>query len=338
MSQKTRRLMMRALFQLELYELLGAVVSAAAIAVFFGAARKLDDIIGISGYHWKVASAVAGAYQNALTWWFTGAFALLFLLLALLHRKNHRMLRQLAFLIRVLLAFCTMLAIYKIVNFYISVFNPFDRDMALQHIDRTLFFGKLPSEWLSHLICKPLTDVLSFAYMSWFVLTYSTILVLLTHSRRAVLEFVFTALATFYVGYLTYIMVPAIGPLFTVPFPHPVGGLTNVFLHDQTLVARDCFPSLHTGISVVMVVLIGRYRRRWLWLYAPMTFLIVFSTLYLRFHYGIDVIAGAALGVAMTQLCPIAVEWWAAKQEAARMVASDAAAGPRQPDACSELA
>jgi membrane-associated phospholipid phosphatase len=101
-----------------------------------------------------------------------------------------------------------------------------------------------------------------------------------------------------------------------------MGGIASVFTHDQTLLARDCFPSLHTGISVVMLVYVWRYRRKWLWLYGPMTFLIVWSTMYLRFHYGIDVIAGAALATAMTQLCPLATRWWEQRRAA---VALDAA-------------
>ncbi|CAM3720807.1 phosphatase PAP2 family protein [Alicyclobacillus pomorum] len=318
----------QSIYRLELYEILGIAVSALAIAVFFVFAKRLDEIIGISDYHWKVANAVVGMYQNLFTWLFTGAFMLLLLLLALLRKQNHQLLRKLAYLIRVLLAFCTMLAIYKIVNFYISVFNPFDRDIALQRIDRALFFGKLPAEWFSYITCKPLTDLFSAAYMSWFVLTYSTILVMMTHSRKAVVEFVFTAMSTFYIGYLTYIMVPAIGPIFTVQFAHPIGGISSVFTHDQVLVERDCFPSLHTGISLVMLISVWRYRRKWMWLYAPLVTLIICSTMYLRFHYGIDVIAGGALAVAMTQLCPLAVRWWEAKRASHLDFASSDAAAP----------
>jgi membrane-associated phospholipid phosphatase len=322
MQRQWVRRLITSVYRLELYEILGIVMSTAAVVVFFAFATKLDRIIGVRNYHWKVVNAVVGMYQNLLPWVFTGAFALLFILLWCLQRRDNPTFHKLTFIVRVLIAFCTMMAIYKIVNFYISVFNPYDRDLVLQQIDRTLFFGKLPSEWMVAITWKPLTYLLSLAYMSWFVLTYATILVMLTHSRQATVEFVFTAMSTFYIGYLTYILVPAVGPIHTVHFAEPMGGIASVFTHDQTLLARDCFPSLHTGISVVMLVYVWRYRRKWLWLYGPMTFLIVWSTMYLRFHYGIDVIAGAALATAMTQLCPLATRWWEQRRAA---VALDAA-------------
>lgn len=330
--------LLRPVYRLELYEILGIVVSVAAILVFFIYAERLDEIIGVAGYHWKVVGDVVGMYQNVIPWIFTGVFAGLFVLLWRLHRLTHQRIQALAYLVRVLIAFCTMLAIYKTVNFYISVFNPYDRDTMLAAIDRALFFGKLPSEWMQAIIWKPLTYVLSGAYMSWFVLTYGTILVMMTRSRKATVEFVFTAMATFYVGYLTYILVPAIGPIYTIHFSAPIGGIASVFTHDQTLIARDCFPSLHTGISLVMLIHVWRYQKKWLWLYAPMVFLIIWSTMYLRFHYGIDVIAGASLAVCMCQLCPLAMAWWE-KQRAAHndgVVAPIPA--PSQKTAVSELA
>jgi membrane-associated phospholipid phosphatase len=304
----------RQIYKLELFEIIGILVSIVAVAIFFIYANKLDDIYGVIGYHWQVVNDVVGVFQNVLPWVFTAVLAGLLILKNLLQRRHHKFFTSLAYLVRVLITFCLMLAIYKIVNFYIAVFNPFDKDAVLQHIDRIIFFDKLPSEWLEPLISKPLTYILSGAYMSWFFMVYATILLMFRHSRKAVSEYVFTAIFTFYIGYVTYIIVPAIGPIFTVQYAHPVGGIATLFAHDQTLIARDCFPSLHTGISLVMLINVWRYQRKWTWFYAPLVTLIIFSTLYLRFHYGIDDIAGAALAVVTTQLSPLFVSAWQNKR------------------------
>jgi membrane-associated phospholipid phosphatase len=300
----------RQLCRLELYEVVGLMVSAVAVLIFFLFSGQLDNIIGVKDFHWRVVDNVVGVYQNPLAWTFTGALAVLLVLAGFFRRANHEFLRSLTYVIRILIAFCVMLAIYEIVNFYITVFNPHDRDTALQAIDRAICFGKLPSEWMESIISTPLTDILSGAYMSWFALTYGTILLMMTHSRKAVVEYVFTALATFYIGYLTYVLVPAIGPIYTISYAHPIGGIAASFVAGKSLVAHDCFPSLHTSITIVMVTFVYRYRRKWLWLYAPMALLIIWSTLYLRFHYAIDVIAGFALALVMTQLAPRMVASW----------------------------
>lgn len=309
MSRVTRRLK-RWISFLELHEILGLGVSLVAIIIFFAYSTRLDQIMGISGYHWKALDNVVGVYQNSIPWLLTLGLIIFFVLLIVLRRATHQFLQHLAYLIRVLIAFLIMMAIYKTVNFYIAVFNPFDKDIVLQHIDRFLFFGKLPSEWLEPLICKPLTALFGSAYVSWFIFTYGTIVLMMTRGRKATIEYTFTAIFTFYVGYFVYLLVPAIGPVFTVKYAHSVGGISALFAQDNAFIARDCFPSLHTGISIVMLVHVWRHHRRFTWLYGPVAALIILATLYLRFHYGIDVIAGAALAFASCQLCPLMLRDW----------------------------
>jgi membrane-associated phospholipid phosphatase len=58
---------------------------------------------------------------------------------------------------------------------------------------------------------------------------------------------------------------------------------------------RDCFPSGHTEIPLLTLWLARRYRRKLFLVYLPITAAMIFSTVYLRFHYVVDVLAGAAL-------------------------------------------
>ena len=67
-------------------------------------------------------------------------------------------------------------------------------------------------------------------------------------------------------------------------------------LMDRTRVPRDCFPSLHTGASLVL--LWGAYRSspRLFWLLCPIVLSIPLACVYLRYHYAVDdIIAGAVL-------------------------------------------
>ena len=58
---------------------------------------------------------------------------------------------------------------------------------------------------------------------------------------------------------------------------------------------RDCFPSGHTEIPLITLWLAYRFKRRLFWVYLPIVMGLVCSTVYLRYHYVIDVIAGMAL-------------------------------------------
>lgn len=301
--------------QLELYECFGILFCLPLIIVFVVNTKRLAPYLSLHNPHPLLWTNVYGLITEKLTLLFISVFTVLLLLLSLARRKHVQFLPPHGvFIIRVLLSFLMMMVVYKAVNFYIYVFHPETKDFALQEMDKNLFFGKLPSQWFLPFMHPALTKFFGMAYLSWFGMTYLTIFLLLTHSQQATREYVTTAILTFYIGYITYIFVPAIGPIFTVHYPQTLGAITSFLVSNTTPIARDCFPSLHTGLSVVMTTHIYRYHRKWLWFYLPWSTIIVFSTLYLRIHYGVDVIAGAALAIATCQLAPLYTRAWSTLQ------------------------
>jgi membrane-associated phospholipid phosphatase len=300
----------RQTYQMELYEWMSLLVAAIAVTIFLVFPSRISRVMGVSSYALPLINNIVGLFNQPLAWVFTAALAILVTLVVCFRKAKHPFLRTSTYVLRILIAFCIMLGAYEAVNFYIVVFDLQDQDVVLQTIDKAIFFGKLPSEWMQSIISRPLTDILSSAYMSWFALTYVTILLMMSHSRRATIEYVCTVLSTFYIGYFSYALVPAVGPIYTVTYSHTIGGIAGSFVASKGLLAHDCFPSLHTGIAIVMLTFVWRYRRKWVWLYGPMAALIVFSTLYLRFHYAIDVIAGFSLAYVMTQTAPMWVAAW----------------------------
>lgn len=217
---------------------------------------------------------------------------------------------------RMLTSFFLMLIIFESITHFIKAIGLVMYDAQLQQLDRLLFFGKQPAEWLEPMISHPFTLILSGAYLSWFILTYGTVLLLVFRSRQAVLSYAASALVTFYMGYLIYLLVPGLGPMYTYSFSIPMGGLTALLENPNFIQpAADVFPSLHTAISVVMLVEVWRSHRIWTALYAPIVFLIIFSTIYLRIHYAVDVIAGILLAVWVTAWSPSLLKFWKRLQD-----------------------
>jgi membrane-associated phospholipid phosphatase len=64
-------------------------------------------------------------------------------------------------------------------------------------------------------------------------------------------------------------------------------------------ITRDCFPSGHTELTLLVLYYARKFHRRtfW-WILAPATAIII-STVYLRYHYVIDVLAGALVALAV---------------------------------------
>jgi membrane-associated phospholipid phosphatase len=59
----------------------------------------------------------------------------------------------------------------------------------------------------------------------------------------------------------------------------------------------DAFPSLHVAASAFVLMFDYHHRPRWFRIYLVPCVLLWLSTLYLRYHYGVDVLAGFVLAL-----------------------------------------
>ncbi len=175
-----------------------------------------------------------------------------------------------------------------------------DQDAALARIDRALFFGHDPRWLCQAVISRPLSEWLSACYV--FYVPLFPIVLLPVFAKRdpaPFRELGFALTLTLATGYVLYTVVPAQGPLFVdhfdVNLDAYVGASLREQLMDRTRVPRDCFPSLHTGASLTLLWGAFRHVRPLFWVLAPVVGCIPIACVYLRYHYVIDVVAGAAL-------------------------------------------
>ena len=107
-----------------------------------------------------------------------------------------------------------------------------------------------------------------------------------------------TVLISLYCGYLCYIFIPVSGPLSLAAPEKPLFVQSTViytFLMGNFRFATDCFPSLHTANPWLMVWLCrGKVPGWMLGMGALVCAGITLSTIALRFHYGVDDLAGLA--------------------------------------------
>jgi len=112
------------------------------------------------------------------------------------------------------------------------------------------------------------------------------------------------------IGFLGYTLVPAAGPhlAFAALLPPPADGGWITELNAWVVTGSnhvDVFPSLHTAVTVFLMAVLWREQRRWFHLLLIPATGLCLATLYLRYHYAVDVITGtalAALGLALMHL------------------------------------
>lgn len=174
------------------------------------------------------------------------------------------------------------------------------RDELMRDIDLKIFFGTDPLDLLEKLIWKPFTEVIAFAY-SFYAVLFPLVLgtVSVTGGKRALRISAFRVGIALLIAYVGYALVPVKGPLFTRTFNVPldtylVGPIKEAMM-DATRISYDCFPSMHTCCTLLLGVCAFQFARKLFWIISPIVVLMPLACVYLRYHYVIDVIVGAAL-------------------------------------------
>jgi len=206
----------------------------------------------------------------------------------------------------------TVLIVFNSLGVLIASIHPTTCDARLIAVDHALF-GVHPTVWLERLITPLLTDLLQFAYISYYFIPLALGVVLIARGRFVAFEQVlFGILLCFYLSYIGYLFFPAIGPRFTLsqlqtrdlqfsPFIAAIQDTLNALEKNKT----DAFPSGHTAVSLLSLFYAWQEREKKLFAaLIPVVTGLIISTVYLRYHYVIDVIAGIALTGLTIALAP----------------------------------
>jgi membrane-associated phospholipid phosphatase len=175
--------------------------------------------------------------------------------------------------------------------------NPHTADAALSRIDAALL-GNQASFLLEPWINPWATDFFNFIYFSYvFSLPIVAIYFYTRKGKPAFRRVMMGYLVLMLMGIVSYLFVPAIGPgsFFANRYTHDLTGhdisRSVAYIIQIGRVAYDCFPSLHVGIPLLLSFYLRKYNKR---LFIPALVYVAFmccATVYLRYHYLVDVLA-----------------------------------------------
>jgi membrane-associated phospholipid phosphatase len=244
--------------------------------------------------------------------------------LGLAVRPRSRALRAL----RDVLPFLACILIYTNLHDTIGFVNTHDVHHMLDALDRVLF-GTQPCVWAERFITPARTEVMQFFYLSFAWIAPSPALLLLAQRRWR--EFRLVTLGTvvcFYLGYVLYVAFPAAPPrlVLVYDFTRSLEGYTRLFSNLSASAfallpvdSRAAFPSLHAAVSLAALVFPWRYLRAWFFVLLPFVIGLWVSTIYLRHHYTVDLLAGWALVPLALCAAPRLDHWWAERQRRLRV-------------------
>ncbi|WP_158501667.1 phosphatase PAP2 family protein [Vitiosangium sp. GDMCC 1.1324] len=216
---------------------------------------------------------------------------------------------------RVLHAFISLpvvLILFTALGPLIPAVNPVRWDDRWRELDQGLF-GNLAWHW-HHALGRPswFTDASYLVYVSYYALPVALGAALyIQHRRGEFHRFVFTTVATFLLSYVGYFLFPTLGPRVPVELEDALlgGGAIShairAFLLFSEGTLLNAFPSAHTAVSLVLLGLGWRAFPR---MRVPLTLhvaAIIFTTVYLSFHYVVDLMGGVMLALMTPVLVPM---------------------------------
>lgn len=202
-------------------------------------------------------------------------------------------------------------ACYKEMAVLVPAIRHHAADAWLASVDLRVW-GAYPTVWLERIYSQALTEYLQIVY-TLFVPAVLLVGYILWRQRRygEFQYFAFLIAAGYLASYVGYLLVPALGPRFLLkPLEHmPLQGLwlfqnMQHALNRLESTAYDCFPSGHTELTILACWMSRLVSNRLFGIYFCYTLSIIFATVYLRYHYTVDLLAGAALAAALILVSP----------------------------------
>lgn len=212
-----------------------------------------------------------------------------------------------------------IVSIYESLGNLIQYLQP-DIDHALIQID-FFIFGVHPTLWMEQWIVSWFTDIMSLAYLSYYFIPVVFAVVLYLKGRMVEFErSIFVLAFGYYISFIGYILFPAIGPRYAMAHLYSIpleGSFITDFVRD-TLNAlehnkRDVMPSGHTQIVLMVLFMAYRYEKVLFYVFLPIICGLILSTVYLRYHYIIDLMVGMALAIGCVIIGPTLYRWWKAE-------------------------
>jgi len=214
-----------------------------------------------------------------------------------------------------------VLGSYFMLRGLLPVVNQGALDAELYAFDLRVF-GFEPAVWMDRFVAPATTEWFSFFYYSYFFLISCYVLPLLFVGRRMkqFAEFSIGFMGVYIVAHIIYMLVPGYGPFrfLSDSFAHPI---PMGFWYERVLEAvngagaqKDIFPSLHTAGPTFCFLFAMRHRRKapfkYTWIITGFFAVnIVIATMFLRWHYLIDIVAGLTLATSCSVAAHRVIQW-----------------------------
>ena len=200
-------------------------------------------------------------------------------------------------LLQNILVFALMTFLYKETAMLNTLIFP-KIDEFLSNLDQNIFKFQPSIEFSKHFNSLFLSELFYFGYFCYYLLPLVVFGILYKFLPQKIEEFGFILISSFLLYYFIFIIIPAEGPQFYFTFPDNHIEAQGIFGNAIKLIQKNgeaptaAFPSSHVGISWIVIFWLYQNFRKSVKYFLPFVILLMFSTVYIKAHYFVDVVAG----------------------------------------------
>ena len=200
-------------------------------------------------------------------------------------------------LLQNILVFALMTFLYKETAMLNTLIFP-KIDEFLSNLDQTIFNFQPSIEFSKHFNSLFFSELFYFGYFCYYLLPLVVLGILYKFLPQKIEEFGFILISSFLLYYFIFIIIPAEGPQFYFTFPDNYIEAQGIFGNAIKLIQKNgeaptaAFPSSHVGISWIVIFWLYQNFRKSVKYFLPFVILLMFSTVYIKAHYFVDVVAG----------------------------------------------
>jgi membrane-associated phospholipid phosphatase len=198
--------------------------------------------------------------------------------------------------------------LYKEVEWLAAAIGDWRLTARIPEIEAALFRGQ-PSLYLSErLTIVPLSEFLHFCYLAYIVVLPAVAGYWYARGRRSAFhELVLLLAAVMFGSYLFFILFPVDSPYYRFERLGPplAGHFFFNFVHEVSArggARGGAFPSAHVSGAVIVWLVAWRHQPRLAGWLAPLVLGLIVATVYGRFHYALDTLAGFGFALAVVAL------------------------------------
>ena len=200
-------------------------------------------------------------------------------------------------LLQNILVFALMTFLYKETAMLNTLIFP-KIDEFLSNLDQNIFKFQPSIEFSKHFNSLFFSELFYFGYFCYYLLPLVVFGILYKFLPQKIEEFGFILISSFLLYYFIFIIIPAEGPQFYFTFPDNHIEAQGIFGNAIKLIQKNgeaptaAFPSSHVGISWIVIFWLYQNFRKSVKYFLPFVILLMFSTVYIKAHYFVDVVAG----------------------------------------------